>query len=198
MFVHVVLSICSSDHYFALRDSNVFAESARTAADEEKKRAAAVALEEKQFEEAKRLSLVQMQQQRQFPIQSQHPHQQRQLPIPSQQHPFAQYPGMQQSNYPYYLMQQKLPPMPPVRGKAERQEEYNERVAVQVSNLMTDGTPTTKSAASAVLGHLCDTKMNPTNLVVRGASAVTTPAVGESPKTADLLVQRMKEHSINK
>jgi hypothetical protein len=171
-------------HHFVYREINVFAESAKTAADEEKKRAAASVMEEQQMEEAKRLSLMSLQQKQQP----------RQLPIPAQpQHPYAQFPPMQHNyHFPVHNMQQTK------RGKAERQEEYNERVAAQVSNLMTDGTPATKLAANEVLGDLCDTTMNRTNLVVRGASAVETPAVGESPNTAALLVNRAKENSSNK
>jgi hypothetical protein len=56
---------------------------------------------------------------------------------------------MQPSNYQYAMQMQ-----PNVRGKAERQDEYNERVALKVSDLMTDGTPTTKTAANQVLSHL--------------------------------------------
>jgi hypothetical protein len=184
LFVCLYFILCNILPSFVCRESNVFAESAKTAADEDKKRAAANAMEEQQMEEAKRLSLLSLQQKQQL----------RQLPLPAQpQHPFAQFPPMQHNyHFPMHSMQQ------PKRGKAERQEEYNERVVVQVSNLMTDGTPATKLAANEVLGDLCDTTMNRTNLVVRGASAVETPAVGESPDTAALLVNRAKENSSNK
>lgn len=157
--------------------SDVITQSKQTAADEEKKRAVAEEMEKKQLEEAKRLSLLMIQQQQKRPD--------RQLTVPSQYPPYAQ--------YPYAAMQMQ----PTVRGKAERQDEYNERVALKVSDLMTEGTPTTKTAANQVLSHLCDTKMNPTNLVVKGASALETPAIGESPNTATLLVNRMKENSLN-